>query len=356
MILTLLRKKRRISQSLPRITNTIPVSGPVVAAAVNSVTNRVYFLNDKSRMVVMDGNTNKIITTVKTGRLPYNMVVNPRTNRIYITNFQDGTVSVINGRTNRVITVIKVGERCDEIAVNSRTNFIYVSTISLSSPNGQLAVLNGNTNKMVTKIKFTGRPSQIVINELSNRIYVTNTVKDTVSVIDGNSHAFLATEKVGNNPVITPVLSQRTSRLYIANNLSRFYSVLNLRTNKVRNIRLGRLQSDIILNPITNRIYITSAQVSAKGRLFAINGSTNRVIQTLTVPTFTSALINPKTNHLFIAESPESGTAPLTVYNGSTLKRIALLRLGEGPRGLVLNPQTNRIYIGGEKSITVLQD
>ncbi|CAG7620248.1 hypothetical protein PAESOLCIP111_02260 [Paenibacillus solanacearum] len=357
MILTLLRmKKRRARQLLPRVAATIPVSGPVVAEAVNSVTNRIYFLDDKSRMLVLDGNTNKVIATVKTGRLPFNLAVNPRTNRIYITNFFDGTVSVINGRTNRVIATVKVGERCDNIAVDPRANLIYVATISLTSPNGQLVVLNGSTNRVQTKIPFTGRPSQIVVNPAARRIYVTNTSEDTVSVIDGNNHAFLATEKVGRNPVIRPVLNTRTNRLYIANNLSRFYSVLNLRTHKVRNVRIGRLQSEIELNPITNRVYITSAQITSKGRLFAVNGGTNRVISTLTIPASTSMTVNPKTNHLFVAEQPESGTAPLTVYNGSTLERVALLRLGEGPRGFVLNPQTNRIYIGGDTIITVIQD
>ncbi|NHN28212.1 YncE family protein [Paenibacillus agricola] len=348
--------KLQVKQSLPRIIASISVSSPVANIAINPVTNRIYFVQGENELGILDGKTNKIITTLKTGRLPFHMVVNPRTNRIYLTNFRDGTVSVINGRTNRVITTIKVGERCDNIAVNTRTNLIYTATISLSSNNAYVAVLNGNTNKVQKRIKFPGRPSQITINELTNRIYVTNTVKDTVSVIDGSNNTILTTVKVGRNPVTTPALNTKTNRLYIANNLSRFCSVLDLRTNTVRNIQLGRLQSDIILNPVMNRLYVTSAQVSVKGRLFVINGNTNRVIKTLTIPTFTSVLINPNTNHLFISEFPETGTAPLSVYNGSSLKRIASLRTSKRSGNLALNPRTNRIYVGGENNISVIQD
>ena len=67
--------------------------------------------------------------------MPYHMAVNTRTNRIYVSTSLMVTVSVVNGLTNRVISTIKVGERCDNIAINTRTNRIYVATISLTSKN-----------------------------------------------------------------------------------------------------------------------------------------------------------------------------------------------------------------------------
>ncbi|MDQ0877533.1 YVTN family beta-propeller protein [Paenibacillus sp. V4I3] len=348
--------KPRVNTLIPRIIATIPVKSPVSNIVVNPVTNRVYFLQGENDLSVLDGNTNKIIATLKTEQLPFQMAVNTRTNRIYLVNFLDGTVSVINGRTNRIITTVKVGERCDEIALNSRTNLIYIATISLSSNKANVAVLNGSTNKIQQRIPFIGRPSEISIDERTNRIYVTNTSKDTVSVIDGSTNNILTSVKVGRNPVITPALNTRTNRLYIANNLSRFCSVLDLRTNQIHNIQLGRLQSEITLNPVTNLIYVSSAQISVKGRLFVIDGRLDRVIRTLTIPSSTNTLINPRTNHLFISEFRETGAAPLKVYNGSTLKRIAILRPTKRSGATVLNPRTNRIYSGGETNITVIQD
>jgi YVTN family beta-propeller protein len=348
--------KLRIKSFLPRLIATIPVSSPARNFAINPITNRVYFIQGDNGLGVLDAKTNKIITTIKIGQLPSDMAVNTHTNRIYISNFFDGTVSVVNGLANRVISTIKVGERCDSIAVNKRTNLIYVSTISLSSKNANLVVLNGATNKVQSRIPFTGRPSQIVVNELTNRIYVTNTTSDTLSIIHGDTNTILTTVKVGRNPVITPVLDRKTNQLYVANNLSRYCSVVDLRTTKVRKIQLGRRQRDITINPITSRIYVSSAQISVKGRLFVINSSMNKVIGTLTVPAFTDVLINPRTNHLFISESPETGTAPLIVYHGSSLKPLTKLQVGKGSGALLLNPRTNRIYVGGEKSISVIQD
>ncbi|MFC5448636.1 YncE family protein [Paenibacillus aestuarii] len=343
-------------QRTPSIIAIIPVSGQVGDIALNPATNRVYVIQSESGLGVLDTTTNKMITNVNTGQMPSNLRINPRTNHIYVSNWLDGSVSVINGRTNRVITTIKVGERCDEIAINTRTNKIYAATISLSSRNGMLTVINGQTNRIQKRMPFIGRPSTIVTDEETNRIYVTNTMNNTVSVLDGNKNTIIKTVKVGRNPVITPALNKKSNCLYIPNNLSRYCSILNLRTNIVHNLQLGRLQSDIIVNPVTNRIYITSAQIESKGRLYVIDGDTNRVIQTKTIPTFTNMFINPNTNHLYISADEENGPDPLTVYQGSSLKRIASLPPVESTGGVAINPLTNRIYLGGEKKIFVIQD
>ncbi|CAN7408712.1 YncE family protein [Paenibacillus sp. LjRoot153] len=348
--------KPRISSTKPRLIASIPVSSPAVYFAINPLTNRLYFIQGDNRLGVLDTKTNKIITTITIGKMPYYMAINTRTNRIYVSNFYDGTVSVVNGLTNRVISTIKVGERSDHIAVNTHTNLVYVSTISLRSRNANLVVLNGATNKVQSKIRFTGRPAQILVNALTNRIYVTNTTTNTLAVIRGDNHKIITTLKVGINPVITPVLDRKTNQLYIANNLSRYSSVVNLRTLNVRKVQLGRRQREITLNPLTYRIYISSAQISVKGRLFVLNSRTNKVIGSLTVPAFTDVLINPKTNHLFVSESTETGAVPLIVYHGSSLKPITKLKVAAGSGSLLLNPRTNRIYVGGEKTISVIQD
>ncbi|OAS17741.1 YncE family protein [Paenibacillus oryzisoli] len=348
--------KPSISSTKPRLIATIPVKSPAVHFAINPLTNRLYFIQGDNRLGVLDTVTNKVITTITIGKLPYNMAINTRTNRIYVSNFYDGTVSVINGRTNRVISTIKVGERSDNLAVNTRTNLIYVSTISLRSRNANLVVLNGATNNVHRTIPFQGRPSQIVVNAVTNRIYVTNTTTDTLAVIRGDTNKIIATRKVGRNPVITPVIDRKTNQLYVANNLSRYSSVVNLRTLRVRKVQLGRRQRDITLNPLTCRVYISSAQISVKGRIFVVSSRTNKVIGSLTVPAFTDVLINPRTNHLFVSKSTETGAVPLIVYHGSSLKPLKKLKVSAGSGSLLLNPLTNRIYVGGEKTISVIQD
>lgn len=350
------RARINVTPSAPRIIATVPVSGQVGQIAVNPTTDRVYFTFAERGVGVLDGNTNKVLTTVKTGQMPFFLAVNPRTNRVYVTNWLDGSVSVINGRTNRVIKTLPIGERCDQIAVNPRTNRIYVASISLSSSIGRLTIIDGKTNTVLKRLSIKGRVSSLVVDDETNRIYFTNTSNDTVNVLDGSKQTVIKTLKVGRNPVITPVLNKQTKQLYIPNNLSRYCSIMNTRTNTVRKLQLGRLQSDIALNPVTNRVYLTSAQLSSKGRLFVINGDRNRVVRTKTIPAFASMFLNSRSNHLYLSEDVDSGSDPLTVYNGGSLKRIATLQPGESFGGTAVNLRTNRVYMGGEKTLVVIQD
>ena len=60
---------------------------------------------------MIDGNTDSVITTISTGigDEPFGVSANSATNKIYVANFADDTVSVIDGNTDSVITTISTG-------------------------------------------------------------------------------------------------------------------------------------------------------------------------------------------------------------------------------------------------------
>ena len=65
---------------------------------MNPTTNRVYVCNqDDGTVSVLDGSTNTVLATVPVGTEPDGIAVNPTTNRVYVANFGDDTVSVIQG-------------------------------------------------------------------------------------------------------------------------------------------------------------------------------------------------------------------------------------------------------------------
>src|SRR5207245_1204178 len=63
-----------------------------------------------------------VIATIPVGSEPLGVGVNPNTNRIYISNFNSNTVSVINGATNAVVATISVGTNPRGLGVNPATN------------------------------------------------------------------------------------------------------------------------------------------------------------------------------------------------------------------------------------------
>jgi YVTN family beta-propeller protein len=54
--------------------------------------------------------TPKVTATIPVGGAPVGVATNPRTNKIYVSNNADSTVSVISGRTNAVVATIPFGQ------------------------------------------------------------------------------------------------------------------------------------------------------------------------------------------------------------------------------------------------------
>ena len=81
------------------------------SVAVNPTTDMVYVTNDDNGTVsVIDGAANnKVIHTIKVGSAPEGAEVNPSTNKIYIGDAEGPAVYVIDGKTNKVVKTIPVG-------------------------------------------------------------------------------------------------------------------------------------------------------------------------------------------------------------------------------------------------------
>ena len=93
----------------------------------NPRTNMVYVTNQLSGTVdVIDGTQNKIIDTIPVGTTPRRVVVNPDTNILYVSNQISNSLSVIDGSTNKVIDTIPV-EQPFELVINPKTNKLYAT-------------------------------------------------------------------------------------------------------------------------------------------------------------------------------------------------------------------------------------
>src|SRR5260370_24904165 len=105
------------------------------AMAINPVTNRIYVANSGDKTVTVNDGSNNTPTTFAVGTNPSALAVNPVSNKIYAVNSGSGNVRVIDGVTNTV-TPVNVGTNPGAVAVNPVSNKTYVAN-------------NGSTNVTV---------------------------------------------------------------------------------------------------------------------------------------------------------------------------------------------------------------
>jgi YVTN family beta-propeller protein len=246
-----------------QIANTSVGKSPI-GVAVNPSTSLIYVINIESNTVsIIDGITNNVSMTIKVGNIPYGVAINPVNNKIYVTNIGDNTVSVIDGRNNKVVRTIKIigGITPAGIAINTSTNRTYVTDYTSGSlfiidtltdklvnsikvgknPVGlqvnpvnnkiyvtnigdnTVSVIDGKKNQIINTIavnpilrpyfkdndplanipvnvKFPLVTSFVSIDSATNMVYLTNTVSNTISMIDGNKDAVAVRLNFNINP------------------------------------------------------------------------------------------------------------------------------------------------------------
>ncbi|MCM3272764.1 YncE family protein [Paenibacillus elgii] len=94
----------------------------------------------------------RVIKTIRVGEGPTDIVLNRRTNKLYVANNRSDSVSVIDSGTNRVIATIKGVTDAATVAVNPFTNRIYVATAIGDTSRERVFVINGANNKIIANV------------------------------------------------------------------------------------------------------------------------------------------------------------------------------------------------------------
>jgi len=221
------------------------VSG-VPEIAVNEATNKIYVTDEgPPNLYVVDGNTDTIIKTIPNAG--YEQSVSEKYNKVFLANYDAGTVSVVDGATDAVIAsniqlsncaVTNGYSSCTPIqtAVNDRTGKVY----AVRESDGKVSVLDVKTYSEIATISYTAQGQGgygIGIDRDANLIYIANPDVNGIVVIDGDTNQYIGTVPVGLPPLNTgglgvnyaPIMlsvDSRHHRLYVATGTSGAVAVL----------------------------------------------------------------------------------------------------------------------------------
>ncbi|MEM6698291.1 MAG: beta-propeller fold lactonase family protein, partial [Bacteroidota bacterium] len=190
---------------------------------------RLYVPNwDAGTINVIDLNTNNILTTITVGEEPYGVQVSPDHLKVYVANYRDNTVSVIDVVSNTVEATITGGfNRPWSIAFNSDGSRAYVS----NREGDNVIVINTSTNSIIESAITVGdAPEAVIVSPDDAKVYVANYDTDNVTVINTSDNS-TSTISIENNPRDL-ALSADGSQLYVCNR-SGSISVIDIATDMV---------------------------------------------------------------------------------------------------------------------------
>jgi len=210
---------------------TVPIPGRFPRVVVNPSTNRVYVSSTLAappggagRLTVFDEATGAIIAAIDVCGVA-GLAVMPSLNKVYVFNNAlgcpvSGGLMIIDGVTNTVATTVPVGFPANGLAVDSATGRVYIAYAS-----GTLRVLSGTTGEQLGSIGIPTGAGALVINEQRSRAYITyaglsGLVPNEITVLDLSNNTSVGAIRIGatagglNRTAIA--VDPTTSRVYIA--------------------------------------------------------------------------------------------------------------------------------------------
>jgi DNA-binding beta-propeller fold protein YncE len=224
--------------------------------ATDQVTNKIYVSGIDDSVYKSDGVTHTS-TAVASDYSPSEIVVNPRTNRVYVSAFCGATftacIDVINGASGAIIHRILIG---GFIAVNPATNTGYVIRTGEASSPDIIAVINLSTYRVVKRIRSTFL--WVVVNPLIARVYAATASK--LFVINGHTDAVVRSTPFATPDGPTPSIDPVTDRLYLIDWTTNALLAVKPRTGRtVAEALIRSVPEQLALNPVTGRIYVTTS-------------------------------------------------------------------------------------------------
>jgi YVTN family beta-propeller protein len=131
-----------------------------------------------SALMVISGQTNKVVRTLLDKGQPFDAVVSPRTGDVYVGYGEPSganEILVLSGKTNKLITTIQDSLPIAGLAVSPRNGDVYVANSGHVQNTGTVTVISGKTNKVIATIPdHHYYPWSIAVSPRTGDIYVAN--------------------------------------------------------------------------------------------------------------------------------------------------------------------------------------
>jgi len=162
---------------------------------------------DGGGVVVLETSTLKIAARIATGKGRHELAFDDN-QHVYVTNVEDGTVSVISGASLTKIKDIAIGKEPAAIAYSGRSKSIYVA----GKTEGRVSVISTESHAVIGTIADRPGLGALILTPDGRWGFVANTKEDEVILFDVSSNKVVQKYKAGRSP---DQLALTTSYLYV---------------------------------------------------------------------------------------------------------------------------------------------
>jgi YVTN family beta-propeller protein len=177
---------------------------------------------DAKKVWKLNAQTFKIMDTYDTGNSPDGIGLSADESNIYVTNTEDGTISIINAQTKK-IKLLNTGGKPELVHSNHDRGLLFISNFL----ENKMHVIDSNKGEIIHELTGFDGTEEGVLSQNEDKLYVVNFNISKVFVYKMEGFEKLEKEySTGNQPIgIIPLVN----KLYVTNYGDNSVSVINLK-------------------------------------------------------------------------------------------------------------------------------
>lgn len=279
--------------------------------------------------------------------------------RLYVSNEDGHSVTVLDADTAATIATIAVGKRPRgmKLSLDGSRLFVAVSGLPKCPPSvpdeecaklerdleaDGIAVVDTVTQKVVQVLHAGSDPEQFALSPDGSKLFVANEDAATISVVDVSSGSIVERVPVGREPEgvgITP----DGRWVLVTNESDNSVSVIDTRTLKiVKAVQVGKRPRDVAFTPDGRAAYVSGEFDSSVYRMALPQGEpVERVLQLRKEARPMALVLDSKRGRLYVSTG-RGGT--VAVIDSATYKLLAEVPVGTRPWGIALSQDGRWLY------------
>lgn len=306
--------------------------------------------NDGTVSVIDTVSDNFVCSPIIIGNTPHKVAVTPDHSRAWVIKLNSNSISVIDCLTKQVITDIQIMGRACDIVLMPALKKAYVA----SEDGGSLSVISMVTYQVISVIPLNNYPGRILADPVKNYLYVWSASaagSDTwVMIVDPSKDMVVrkiegSNERDIGNLVITP----DGKKMFLTDRWTDELCVVDLRLQSPKIVRKIPVEHDpcnIVLSPNGKFFWISHSLQY----IWIFNAINLQVVQKIYLGT--------RANPSMILFLPDYSKAYVTDYATGTLHVIRTSTFTDTPVSLInhlsmaITPDAKKVFITGVQNLT----
>jgi YVTN family beta-propeller protein len=338
----------------------------IVAAALAgpAEASRLYISNEDGESVtVLDTDSSTVIETIAIGKRPRGLKLNADGSRLFVAvsglpkcppsvpdeecaklerDLKADGIAVVDTAKQKVVKVLHAGSDPEQFALSRDGNRLFVA----NEDSATLSVVDVKRGTVVQRVPVGREPEGVAVTPDGRWVLVTNESDNSVSIIDTGTLEIVKSVQVGKRPrdvAFTP--DGRTA--YVSGEFDASVYRMALPqgepVDRVVELRKEARPMGILLDSGRNRLYVSTGR---GGTVAVIDSVTNKLITEVKVGTRPWGIaLSQDGRWLYTANGPSDD---ISVIDTSTLRAVRNIRVGRSPWGVAVGPEPPASQRSGE--------